>query len=200
MAAKSNIVQEADRIFAGTGIEVEVTGDGVLASEGVDQLIQDLLASLALVFAVILVTMLILLRDLRLTVIATLPNLVPLMFILGTLGIMGADLQTSNIISFTIAVGLAVDDTIHFIVRYREEKRLGKSTQEAIRLTINGAGHAIVLTSILLVFGFGVLVFSPLTSTYFFGLLACITMAAALFGDLLILPTMLHLFDTKHTA
>ena len=200
LAAKSNVVQEAERIFAGTGVEVEVTGDGVLASEGVDQLIQDLLASLALVFAVILVTMLILLRNLRLTIIATLPNLVPLMFILGTLGIMGADLQTSNIISFTIAVGLAVDDTIHFIVRYREEKRLGKSTQEAIRLTINGAGHAIVLTSILLVFGFSVLVFSPLTSTYFFGLLACITMAAALFGDLLILPTMLHLFDTKHTA
>jgi len=197
---KQRAEERSRELFSGTGIATDVTGDGMMASEGVDQLIRDLLSSLVLVFVVILLTMLALLRDIRLTIIATIPNLVPLVFILGTLGVMGADLQTSNIISFTIAVGLAVDDTIHFIVRYREEKQNGRSTEEALKNTLHGAGHAIVLTSILLVFGFGVLVLSPLTSTYFFGLLACITMAAALFGDLLILPCMLTLFDKEHTT
>lgn len=195
LAAKHILESEASRIFAGTGIDVDVTGDGMLASHGVDQLIRDLLSSLLLMLGVIVLTLFILLRNIRLTLIATLPNLVPLVFILGALGVLGADLQTSNIVSFTVAVGLAVDDTIHFIVRYREERRSGLDTALAITNTFNGAGHAIVLTSILLISGFGILAFSPLNSTHFFGTLACVTMAAALIGDLLILPAMLRLFD-----
>ena len=152
-----------------------------------------------LVLAVILATMLVLLRSVRLTLIATVPNIVPLLFILGTLGLMGTDLQTSNIVSFTIAVGLAVDDTIHFIVRYREERLRGGDTATAIHNTFQGAGHAIILTSILLIFGFGVLSLSSLTSTYYFGLLACVTMATAVMGDLLILPALLQLFDRGKT-
>ncbi len=198
--AKAELERVAETIFAGTDIAVDITGDGMLASGGVDRLINDLLSSLLLMLGVILITMLVLLRDLRQTLIATLPNLVPLVFILGTLGIIGADLQTSNIVSFTIAVGLAVDDTIHFIVRYREERRAGADVEDAIQKTFRGAGHAIILTSILLILGFGVLAFSSLTSTYFFGLLACVTMAAAIIGDLFILPALLQLFDKGSTA
>jgi len=193
--AKADLEQAADHIFAGTGLTVDVTGDGMLASGGVDKLIDDLLSSLLLMLGVILLTMMVLLRSMRQTLIATLPNLVPLVFILGTLGVIGADLQTSNIVSFTIAVGLAVDDTIHFIMRYREERRMGAPVEDAIQKTFHGAGHAIILTSILLILGFGVLAFSSLTSTYFFGLLACVTMAAAVIGDLFILPALLQLFD-----
>ena len=194
--AKAELEHAAAEIFADTGITVDVTGDGMLASGGVDKLIDDLLSSLVLMLGVILLTMMVLLRSLRQTLIATLPNLVPLVFILGTLGVIGADLQTSNIVSFTIAVGLAVDDTIHFIMRYREERRAGVGVEDAIQKTFQGAGHAIILTSILLILGFGVLAFSSLTSTYFFGLLACVTMAAAIIGDLFILPALLQLFDT----
>jgi len=195
LAAKRALESEASRIFAGTGIDVDVTGDGMLASHGVDQLIRDLLHSLVLMLGVIVLTLFTLLRNIKLTLIATLPNLVPLVFIMGALGVLGADLQTSNIVSFTVAVGLAVDDTIHFIVRYREERRFGLGSTMAIHNTFKGAGHAIVLTSLLLISGFGILVFSPLNSTHFFGTLACVTMAAALIGDLVILPAMLQLFD-----
>ena len=193
--AKAQLEAAALEIFEGTGITVDVTGDGMLASGGVDKLIDDLLSSLVLMLGVILLTMMVLLRSMRQTLIATLPNLVPLVFILGTLGVIGADLQTSNIVSFTIAVGLAVDDTIHFIMRYREERRSGVGVETAIQRTFHGAGHAIILTSILLILGFSVLAFSSLTSTYFFGLLACVTMAAAIIGDLFILPALLQLFD-----
>jgi predicted RND superfamily exporter protein len=96
-----------------------------------------------------------------------------------------------------VAVGLAVDDTIHFIVRYREERQRGLPRAEAISRTYQGAGHAIVITSVLLILGFGVMAFSPLTSTKFFGLLAAITMAAAVLGDLFLLPAMLHLFGRR---
>jgi hypothetical protein len=199
LAVKAALETEAQRLFRDTGIAVDITGDGMLASSGVDQLITDLLYSLGLMLIVILLTMAVLLRDWRQTLIATLPNLVPLVFILGTLGVLGADLQTSNIVTFTIAVGLAVDDTIHFIVRYREERQRGIDTTSAIHRTFQGAGHAIVLTSILLICGFGILTFSSLTSTYFFGLLACVTMTAALVGDLLILPALLQMFDKTQT-
>ena len=197
LEGKARIEAAAETIFEGSGVDVDVTGDGMLAAFGVYQLIRDLLASLGLMVGVIFITMLLLLRDLKLTLIATFPNVVPLVFILGMLGVLGVDLQTSNIVSFTIAVGLAVDDTIHFMVRYREEKSRGLDTPSAIEKTFQGAGHAIVLTSILLIFGFGVLAFSSLTSTYFFGLLAGVTMAAAIVGDLIILPALLTLFDRK---
>ncbi|MEC8191505.1 MAG: efflux RND transporter permease subunit [Myxococcota bacterium] len=195
LRVKQTLEAKANTLFRGTGIEVEVTGDGMLASHGVDQLIRDLLASLGLMFIVIVATMWSLLRDVRQTIIATIPNIIPLIFILGTLGILGADLETSNIVSFTVAVGLAVDDTIHFIVRYREERNRGAPVQESISRTFIGAGHAIVLTSILLIAGFGILAFSPLTSTHYFGLLACITMAAAMLGDLLLLPALFTWLD-----
>lgn len=183
----------AAEIFEGTAVTATLTGDGLLAAAGIDRLIKDLLSSLALMFVVILVTLALLLRDLRLALVACIPNAVPLFFTLGTLGLIGADLQTSNVISFTVAVGLAVDDTIHFVVRYRAERLAGKDVPQAISATFHGAGHPIVLTSLLLVAGFGVLTQSDLTSTRHFGLLSSVTMGAALVGDLLLLPAMLHL-------
>jgi predicted RND superfamily exporter protein len=112
---------------------------------------------------------------------------------------MGADLQTSNVVSFTVAVGLAVDDTIHFIVRYQQERRQHPLAL-AITRTFRGAGHAIVLTSLLLVVGFSTLAFSQLTSTRHFGILAAVTMAAALMADLLLLPALLHLGERRRQS
>ena len=190
---RDRLNEEAKRIFEGTGLSVMLTGDGLLAAVGIHGLITDLLSSLALMFVVILATLSLLLRDLRLAFIACVPNAIPLLFTLGTLGLMGADLQASNVVSFTVAVGLAVDDTIHFIVRFQDEHRQRESLEEAITATFLGAGRPIVLTSMLLVAGFGVLCASDLTSTRHFGLLSSVTMVAALVGDLLFLPALLHL-------
>ena len=194
---KARVLDQAATELAGTGIQATLTGDGMLAAAGVDRLIRDLLVSLALAFAVIAVTLALLLRDLRLALIAAVPNLVPLVFTLATLGLMGADLQTSNIVTFTVAIGLAVDDTIHFVVRYRQERLAGQPVAAAITATYHGAGHAIVLTSLLLVSGFGVLAMSELTSTRHFGILSSVTMGAALLGDLLLLPALLHLTERR---
>ena len=170
-----------------------LTGDGMLAAVGIDRLITDLLSSLALMFVVILATLSLLLRDVKLALVACVPNAIPLLFTLGMLGVMGADLQASNVVSFTVAVGLAVDDTIHFIVRFKDERSRHPSLAAAITATFQGAGQPIVLTSLLLVAGFGVLALSDLTSTRHFGILSSVTMGAALVGDLLLLPALLHL-------
>ncbi|MEC8423209.1 MAG: MMPL family transporter, partial [Myxococcota bacterium] len=135
---RSEIQRAADAAFAGTAATATVTGDGFLAASGVDSLIGDLLASLGLVFAIITLTFAVLLRDMKLALVAAVPNLVPLLFTLATLVAMGADLQTSNVVSFTVAVGLAVDDTIHFIVRYKQERRAGRRVGDALHRTTLG--------------------------------------------------------------
>ncbi|MDG1478847.1 MAG: MMPL family transporter [Myxococcota bacterium] len=195
VALHQDLQARAEAIFPDA--RVDVTGDGLIASIGIGGLITDLLSSVGMVFAVILVVMWILLRSAKLALISALPNLVPLVFTLAALGLMGADLQTSNIVSFTVAIGLAVDDTIHFLVRYRQESAAG--SPDPIGRTYLGAGHAIVLTSMLLVSGFGILASSDLTTTRHFGILSSVTMIAAVLADLFLLPAMLHLMRTPET-
>lgn len=192
---RAELQAAADAAFEGTGATASVTGDGFLAASGVDRLITDLLASLGLVFGIITLTFAVLLRDMKLALVAAVPNLVPLVFTLATLVAMGADLQTSNVVSFTVAVGLAVDDTIHFLVRYKQERMAGRRVDEALRRTTLGAGHAIIVTSVLLIVGFGVLATDDLTSTRHFGVLSSVTMAAAVLGDLFLLPALLKLVE-----
>lgn len=179
-------------LFPDGRIRVDVTGDGLMASLGVGGLINDLLTSVGLVFIVILGVMVVMLRDLKLAVLSAIPNITPLVFTLAALYFMGVDLQVSNIVSFTVAIGLAVDDTIHFLVRYKQERDAGQPHREAIRRAFLGAGHAIVLTSLLLIGGFGLLSTSDLTTTRQFGILSSITMAAAVFADLFLLPALMH--------
>ena len=194
VAMRAALQEEAAAVFADDpAVRVDVTGDGMLASVGIGGLIEDLLTSVGLVFVVILGVMWLTMRDLKLALLSALPNVLPLVFTLATLRLMGADLQVSNIVSFTVAVGLAVDDTIHFLVRFRQERDAGHSHKEAIRRTFLGAGHAIVLTSLLLVLGFALLSTSELTTTRHFGILSSATMTAAVLADLLLLPALLHL-------
>lgn len=189
----NELTAKAEEYFGADQVIVDVTGDGLMASIGINQLITDLLYSIAIVIAVIFITLLVLLRDIPLALLSLLPNIIPLLFTAAALYLIGADLQTSNIVSFTVSVGLAVDDTIHFVVRYKQEKQHGSSHQEAIQKTFRGAGQAIVITSLLLVSGFGILATSSLTTTFHFGLLSSVTLGAAILADLFLLPAAMNL-------
>jgi len=189
---KSEIESVISEIVRTDDVFVDFTGDGLMASIGIDNLIGDLLSSLGWVVGVISLTMLLLLRSISLMLISVVPNLIPLIFSLATLHLMGVDLQTSNIISFSVSIGLAVDDTIHFMVRYSQEIDEGSTHEEAILKTFRSAGKAIVLTSILLVAGFGALATSELTTTHHFGVLSCVTLIGAVLADLVLLPALLN--------
>lgn len=195
---KRELEQKAKEIFRDEpNVQVDVTGDGFIATVGIDKLIRDLFSSVFLVFGVIFGVLLLMVRKLPLAIIALIPNVIPLLLTLATLKLMGSDLQVTNIVSFTVAIGLAVDDTIHFIARYQSERSAGKEHREAMKASFHGAGHAIILTSILLILGFGVLIGSDLSSTYFFGALTAVTLLGAIFADLFFLPAMMNWWETR---
>ena len=184
-------------VFAGTGVEALAAGDGIVASAGIHRLIDDLLVSVGLAFAGIWLTLCGLFRNVRLATVSMIPNAIPMLFTLASLRLMGEHLQTGNVISFAIALGLAVDDTIHFLVRLQEERSRGRSLQGAIRHAYRGAGRAIVYTSLLLALGLAVMAGSDLVTTRHFAVLACATLVAAVFAALLVLPALLHLLGPR---
>jgi predicted RND superfamily exporter protein len=198
LAMKKEMDQKIAEVFGDqSNIRVEFTGDGILASTGINKLILDLISSVFVVFIVIFGVLLLMLRKIPMAIIALIPNALPLLLTLATLKILGSDLQVTNIVSFTVAIGLAVDDTIHFIARYQSERKAGKEHREAMQASFHGAGHAIILTSILLVLGFGFLATSSLSSTSFFGILTAVTLIGAIFADLFLLPAMMNWWEQR---
>jgi uncharacterized protein len=179
------------------GAQVRFAGDIYVASNGLMTFIYDLLGSLALAAVLIFGVMTLLFRSLRIGLISVIPNVLPLVMTFGLMGLLQININTSSIIIFSISLGLAVDDTIHFLARYQEECARSASMEEALLRTFQGAGRAIVMTSVLLIGGLGVLNFSDFIPTQLFSRLTAATVFGALLGDLFILPACLVLFDKK---
>jgi predicted RND superfamily exporter protein len=119
------------------------------------------------------------------------PNLVPLIITAGVMGYLGVDIKPSTAVIFTIAFGIAVDDSIHFLARLRVEIGRTANLREALAITTEKTGRAIILTSIILATGFGTLATSAFTSTMLMGILTCLTIVSALLADLFLLPSLL---------
>jgi len=179
------------------GVGFQLTGTDVVARASVNGMISDLAVSLAfaalLIFGVISLEF----RSLRLGLISLLPNLFPLALVGGVLYALGRPLQMSSAVLFTVLLGLAVDDTIHFLSRYRRELHSSPNVEHAVRSAFFSVGRAIVITTLVLMLGFGCLAFSAIPLNQLFAGLACLGLAGALLGDLLLLPALLVLFEKK---
>jgi len=175
-------------------VRARLTGDGYLGSVALDDVIRTIFYSLLGASVVIFLVIGLLFRSIRIGLLASAPNLTPLIATLGYMGIRGYDLNVSNVIVFAISLGMAVDDTIHFLARFREEIKKELPVEEAIRRTFLTTGRAIVLTTVLIVGGLSVLTLSEFLPTRRFAELVSVTMTAALVGDLLLLPACLALF------
>ena len=174
-------------------IEVEVTGFGMAISASSQLLtigqIKSLTLSLALIFAV----MYLLFLSGKVGLIAILPNCFPIMMNFGLMGWLGIPLSASTSMIASIAIGLAVDDTIHYLYRYNREFKKDLDKDRALRDTIKSIGRPIIFTTLTIGIGFFVLMFSHFKPTATFGFLMVVTMVTALIGDLLLLPAlMLH--------
>lgn len=188
---------EADlKQYLPAGIRFEVTGDAFLHAHCMDAFVRDLFYSLLAATAVIFVLITLLFQSLRIGLIAAVPNVFPLVTTLGYLYLRGYELTAGNTIVFAISLGIAVDDTIHFLARYRDESR-SREPAAAIAATLHSSGRAIVLTSVLVVCGLSVLVFSDFVPTRRFAELTAVTMCAALPGDVILLPTLLLMFGRR---
>jgi predicted RND superfamily exporter protein len=138
--------------------------------------------------------MMLLLRSLRIGLLSMIPNLIPLLLTFGVMGWVGIPLRTSTALIFSVALGVAVNDTIHFVTRFKEELFLSGDRKMAVRATLLSTGRAIIFTSILMIFGFGTMMTTRFVGIFQMGLLGAVTLFAALLGDLLLLPVCLVIF------
>jgi len=180
--------------FTVAGVRARVTGTSMIAYRGINRLVKDLLMSLSLALLVIGLVLAGLFRSLRIGLVSLLPNTIPLAVGLGSMRLLGMRLEPVTVMIFSIALGIAVDDTIHFFVRYREEVAKGKDPLEAARRTLGTAGRAMVFTSVLLVGGFTVTLLSSFPGTVRFGTLGIIILSTALVTDLVVTPACAVLF------
>lgn len=172
--------------------EIILTGTTMLVASLTANIVTSLAYSIILAFVFISIIMAFLFRNKKLVLISLLPNIIPLVLTAGVMGYLGIDIKPSTAVIFTIAFGIAIDDSIHFLARFRIETLRGKSLEDAVRITTEKTGRAIILTSAILLVGFGVLGTSQFESTQYMGLLTCLTIFNALLADLLFLPALIH--------
>lgn len=191
----SRLEAKIEELFPpGSGVRATLTGDAYMNAVAMDAVIRDLLYSLLGAVVIIFGLIAVLFRSVRVGLLSALPNLMPLIVTAGYMGVRGYDMNVGNVIVFTISLGIAVDDTIHFLFRFREEARMHHDVRRAAYRACHGAGPAVVRTSAMIVAGLSVLLLSEFVPTRRFAELTSVTMIAALAGDLLLLPACLVLF------
>jgi uncharacterized protein len=183
---------EFDRIeLTNPGFALEVTGTGYVARRNVNLIIQDFTLGIWIAAGVIFLAIALAFRSLRIGLISIVPNAFPLAVAGATLALLNIELQVSSAIAFTVCLGIAVDDTIHYLARYRRELRLRGDRVEAAVHAFLSVGRALAVTTVILVGSWGALLFSQVPTTVLFGKIAVIGLLAALIGDLIFLPAML---------
>jgi uncharacterized protein len=135
-------------------------------------------------------------RSVRLGLISIIPNMFPLAVTGTFLVLTGQALELASVCAFTVCLGIAVDDTIHFLTRYKEELR-SASIHEAIERAFVGTGTALIMTTLVLVVGFATVMLSDMRDQRIFATMGGLTIASALFGDLVFLPALLSLFGKR---
>ncbi|MBL7963422.1 MAG: MMPL family transporter [Flavobacteriales bacterium] len=170
------------------GIHYRQTGMAFLIDLNNETLSAQLLKGLSIAFLLIAAILAWVFRDLRMTLVALIPNVIPLILVAGIMGATGIDLKVSTSIIFTIAFGIAVDDTIHLLGKLRIERSKSRGLALATRRSMLSAGKAVIITSLMLYAGFATLVLSNFASVYYMGLLVGLTLVFALLTDLTLLP------------
>ena len=184
----------ADAIAFSRDLDIHVTGLPLVVSESANAITTGQLSSLALAFICIFLVMAALFMSVKVGIIAMIPNIFPILINYGIMGWAGIAFSSATSLIASIALGIAVDDTIHYLARYNGEFKKDFDKKRAMKTALLTAGQPIVFTSITLGISFAVLLVSKFQPTVYFGLLMIITMVTALFGGLIILPVlMLHL-------
>lgn len=197
LAKVDGLIEREAPALAERGIAVSLTGTTPLVQEVYDSILGSLWSSVlaSLIFMALLFRGLF--GSLRAMVAALLPNILPMLLLAASLVLYGIPLKPSTVIIFSTAFGIAVDDTIHVIARFREERARGVARLLAIQRTATGTGAAVVTTSLVLAAGFLVLTLSSFDGLAHLGLLFATGLVAALLSDLVFLPALLAATDVE---
>ncbi|MGD8925016.1 MAG: MMPL family transporter, partial [Syntrophobacterales bacterium] len=199
ISSSSDFLQTRDLIFShvqenfSKDLIWDVTGLGMVISASSHLLTKGQVKSLSLTIALIFGIMFMLFMSTKVGLIAIVPNLFPIVINFGIMGWLGVELSMVTSLIASIAIGLAVDDTIHYLVRYNREFKNHLDDKLALRETLKHVGRPIVFTTLTISVGFSILTLSSFKPTAIFGVMMVITMVSALVADLIVLPSlMLH--------
>jgi uncharacterized protein len=173
------------------GFTLELTGSAVRRWRNLFQIVMDLASSLGSAAVIIFCVLGLAYRSVRIGLISIIPNIFPLAVTGTFLVLAGQSLEIVSVCAFTVCLGIAVDDTIHFLTRFQEERPHSANDYDAIRRAFIGAGTGMIMTTLVLVAGFMTVVFSDMREQRVFAIMGALTLAAALFGDLVLLPALL---------
>ncbi|MCZ6730162.1 MAG: efflux RND transporter permease subunit [SAR324 cluster bacterium] len=184
--------REAHRLFPDSA-NIAVTGSIKLFTQTIQLMMQSMGRSYIIAGAVITLLMILILGSWRIGLISMLPNLAPIVVTMDVMGWMDIKLDMSNMLLGTVAIGLAVDDTIHFFHDFRTYYARSQNVGEAVRQTMLNAGRAILFTTLVLVTGFWLFMFASLNNLIQFGFLIGLCLIIALLADILLAPAMMEL-------
>ncbi len=189
---EENVQNKINKVFPKEQYDVTMTGKALVFQKGTKYLVKNLAISLTLAIFLISLFMAYMFRSFKMIIVSLIPNLLPLLITAGLMGYLGVPIKPSTILVFSIAFGISVDDTIHFLAKYRQELqanhwRINKSVYAALRET----GVSMFYTSIVLFFGFSVFTISSFGGTVALGALVSITLLFAMLSNLILLPSLL---------
>jgi len=189
---EKDLVKEIDKIFPPDRYQIKLTGKALLYLKGTHYLIRNLIISLSLAILLIALFMAYMFRSFKMIVISLIPNLLPLIITAGVMGFSGIPLKPSTILVFSIAFGISVDDTIHFLAKYRQELISSKwKIKTAVYNALRETAVSMFYTSIVLFFGFAVFMSSNFGGTVALGGLVSVTLLFAMLANLILLPSLL---------
>ncbi|RYD79381.1 MAG: Fis family transcriptional regulator [Sphingobacteriales bacterium] len=195
---KGKLDKDIDTIFKGSNIKHDFTGFSIVFLKGGDYLVSGLVSSLISAIIMIIIVIAFLFPSVRLVVITLIPNILAILVTAGIMGYFKIPLKPSTILVFSIAFGIAVDASFHFLVTYRMDLMLHNwDISKTITYALNQTGASIIYTSLVLFFGFGIFCFSTFGSTIALGALTSITILCAMFTNIILIPALLLSFDKK---
>ena len=187
-----HLTPQINKIFDNEKYDVTVTGTTIVFLNGAKFLLRNLILSLFLVIVLISIFMAWMFNSFRMVVVSIIPNLIPLFLTGAIMGYFGIALKPSTILVFSIAFGISVDDTIHFLAKYRQELLVNNwNIRKSVFSALQETGVSMFYTSVVLFFGFFIFVASDFGGTIALGLLVSITLMIAMLSNLLLLPALL---------
>ncbi|GAB5401131.1 MAG: MMPL family transporter [Aureisphaera sp.] len=181
-----------EKIFPADRYNVSITGKAFIFEKGTKYLVNNLVLSLSLAILLIAVFMAWMFRNVKMILVSLIPNLLPLLITAGLMGFLGVPIKPSTILVFSIAFGISVDDTIHFLAKYRQELLVNNwKIKRSVYAALKETGVSMFYTSIVLFFGFSVFTISSFGGTVALGALVSATLLFAMLANLLLLPSLL---------
>jgi predicted RND superfamily exporter protein len=187
-----------DSIFNPDKFDVKITGTSVVFLKGTNYLIKNLIQSLVLAIILIAFLMAALFSSIRMIVLSLIPNLIPQLLTAALMGYFGISIKPSTILIFSIALGISVDNTIHFLSRYRLELKINNGNiRESVLFALGEAGYSMIYSSVVLYLGFSIFMLSTFGGTQAMGLLISFTLLLGIICNLFLLPSLLLSLENK---